>query len=63
MGNRGCQAGFGRVCQVDGVAFVAVCVGLGCCGAEVLGPGDIVAKEYILSGGMDLLALAFEEAA
>jgi hypothetical protein len=63
VGDRGCQAGFGHVCQVDGTAFVAVCVGLGCCGAEVLGPGDMVVKEYIVVGGLVLLALAFEEAA
>ena len=62
-GNGGCQLGFGCVRQVDGVAFGAVCVGLGCCGAEVLSPGDIVVKEYIVGGGFVALALAFEEAA
>ena len=50
------------MCQVDGAAFVALCVGLGCCGAEVLGPGDVVVKEYIVGGSLVLLALAFKEA-
>ena len=54
--------GFGCVCQVDGVAFVALCVGLGCCGVEVRGPGDVVVKEYIVGSGLVSLALAFEEA-
>ncbi len=49
--------------QVDDAAFGAVCVGLGCCGAEVLGPGDMVVKDNIVGGGLVALALAFEEAA
>ncbi len=45
------------------MAFGAVCVGLGCCGVEVLGPGDMVVKDYIVGGSLVALALAFEEAA
>ena len=57
----GCQ-GKSQVGAVVGT-FGAVCVGLGCCGAEVLGPGDMVVKEYIICGGLVALALALKEAA
>ena len=45
------------------MSFGAVCVGLGCCGAEVLSPDDMVVKEYIVGNGLVVLALAFKEAA
>ena len=51
------------MCQVNGMSFGAVCVGLGCCGAEVLSPDDMVVKEYIVGNGLVVLALAFKEAA
>ena len=63
VGDGGCPAGFGCVRHVNGMAFGAVCVGLGCCCAEVLGPGDMVVKEYIVGSGLVALALAFQEAA